>query len=103
MTTSAWQITGDYFETCSCDYLCPCISSNLAAQPTKGYCDVAMVFHIDQGQFGTTGLDDLSFALSAHTPDVMGKGNWSVGFFSDERATTEQQQALTAIASGQAG
>jgi hypothetical protein len=103
MSSVAWQISGDYFETCSCDYLCPCVPSNLAAQPTKGHCDVAMVFHIEQGQYGTTALDDLNFALVAHTPDVMGKGDWSVGLITDERATPEQQQALTAIASGQAG
>jgi len=103
MSSTAWQISGDYFETCSCDYLCPCVPSNLAAPPTKGYCDVAMIFHIEQGRYDTTSLDDLNFALIAHTPDIMGKGDWSVGLITDERATQEQQQALTAIASGQAG
>ena len=33
----------------------------------------------------------------------MGKGEWSVGVITAEGATAEQQQALTAIASGQAG
>ncbi len=103
MSNPAWHISGDYFETCSCDFLCPCIPSNLAAQPTKGHCDVAMVFHIEQGQYGNTTLDGLNFAIIAHTPDVMGKGDWSVGLITDEQATPEQQQALTAIASGQAG
>lgn len=103
MSSTAWQISGDYFETCSCDYLCPCVPSNLAAPPTKGYCDVAMIFHIDHGSYGNTSLDELNFALIAHTPDIMGKGDWSVGLITDERATPEQQQALMAIASGQAG
>jgi hypothetical protein len=103
MSTPAWQISGDYFETCNCDYLCPCITTNLAGQPTKGHCDVAMVFHIDQGQYGNIRLDGLSFAVLAHAPDVMGKGNWSVGLITDDRATPDQQQALIAIASGQAG
>jgi hypothetical protein len=103
MSNTTWQIRGDYFETCNCDYLCPCILSNLAAQPTKGHCDVAMVFHIDQGHYGDVQLADLSFAVIAHSPDIMGKGNWSLGLITDERATPEQQQALTTIASGQAG
>jgi hypothetical protein len=103
MSNPAWHISGDYFETCSCDYLCPCIPSNLADPPTKGYCDVAMIFHIEEGRYGTTVLDELNFAIIAHTPDIMGKGDWSVGLITDERATPEQQQALTAIASGQAG
>jgi hypothetical protein len=62
-----------------------------------------MVFHIDSGKYDTTSLDGLNFAIIAHTPDIMGKGDWSVGLITDERATSEQQQALTAIASGQAG
>lgn len=103
MANTNWQVSGDYFESCSCDYLCPCISSGLAARPTQGYCAVAMVFHIDQGRYGSLALDDLNFAVVARTPEEMGKGNWSVGLITDERATLDQQQALTAIASGQAG
>jgi hypothetical protein len=63
MATTSWQLSGDYFETCSCDFLCPCLPSNLAAPPTKGDCHFAMVFH----------------------------------------ATADQQQAISTIASGQAG
>jgi hypothetical protein len=33
----------------------------------------------------------------------MNKGNWSVGLIVDERATAEQRDAITAIASGAAG
>ncbi|MFO1352355.1 MAG: DUF1326 domain-containing protein [Gammaproteobacteria bacterium] len=101
MTT--WRISGDYFETCSCDFLCPCITSNMAAQPSRGHCDVAMVFHIEQGQYGGTRLDGLNFAVIAHAPEAMGKGGWAVGLITDERATPDQSQALAAIASGQAG
>lgn len=36
MTMSDWQIGGQYFETCNCNLVCPCIVSNLAAQPTDG-------------------------------------------------------------------
>ena len=103
MATTSWQLSGDYFETCSCDFLCPCLPSNLAAQPTMDYCNFAMVFHIDQGRYGDLALDGLHFAVVGHTPTVMSQGNWSVGVILDERATAEQQQALTAIASGQAG
>jgi hypothetical protein len=33
----------------------------------------------------------------------MGKGNWSVGVIADDRASTPQRDAITAIASGAAG
>ncbi len=103
MAMTSWQLSGDYFETCSCDYLCPCLPTNLAGQPTKGHCNFAMVFHIEQGHYGNQTLDGLNFAVVGHTPAVMSQGNWSVGLILDERANAAQQQALTTIASGQAG
>lgn len=103
MANSSWQVSGQYFETCSCDYLCPCIATNLAGQPTKGSCTVAMAFHVDQGRYGQVDLNGLNFAVIAYTPGAMGAGNWSVGVITDDRANSDQQQALVAIASGQGG
>jgi hypothetical protein len=99
----AWQIRGEYFETCSCDYVCPCRTSNLTARPTQGWCTVAFVQHIDSGQYNGVQLDGLNFVILLHTPEEMSKGNWTVGLITDERASPKQQQALAAIASGQAG
>ena len=103
MATSSWQLSGDYFETCSCDYVCPCILTNLAGRPTNGDCNFAMVFEIEKGHSDNLKLDGLSFAVLGNAPEVMGKGNWAVGLIIDERATPEQQQAITTIATGQAG
>ena len=100
---ASWQMAGDYFETCSCDYVCPCVLTNMAGTPTKGWCNFAMVFHIDQGNSDTVKLDDLSFAVVGHAPEIMGKGNWSVGLIVDDRASDAQKQAIMTIASGQAG
>ena len=44
MATTQWQIGGDYCETCSCDSVCPCPTSGLAARPSKGFCDAGLVF-----------------------------------------------------------
>ena len=103
MADTSWQVSGDYFETCSCDYLCPCVYTNLEAQPTKGSCTAALAFHIDEGRYGDVVLDGLNFVIAARSPGRMIEGNWSVGLILDERANQEQQQALSAIASGQAG
>jgi len=100
---TSWRISGDYFETCSCDFLCPCMPSNLAARPTQGHCNFAFVFHVDQGHYGDIALDGLNFAVVGHAPGVMAQGNWSVGVIADARASADQQQAITAIVSGQAG
>ncbi|MEZ4679279.1 MAG: DUF1326 domain-containing protein [Caldilineaceae bacterium] len=103
MSNTSWQIRGDYFETCNCDFLCPCITTHLTATPTQGHCDVALVFHIEQGTYGSVDLADRTFAVLAHTPSAMSDGNWTVGVITDDGANSEQQQALLAIASGQAG
>ena len=103
MAQSGWRVDGEYFESCNCDFICPCPTSHLAARPTHGHCDDGLVFHVDRGSFGATRLDGLNFAVLAHTPGAMGEGNWTVGLVLDERATPEQQQALAGIASGQAG
>jgi hypothetical protein len=62
-----------------------------------------MVFHIEQGMSDQVKLDGLTFAVIGNAPGVMGRGNWSVGLIIDERATSDQQQAIATIASGQAG
>jgi hypothetical protein len=62
-----------------------------------------MAFSVDRGSYGTVSLDGLGFILLGFTPEEMGKGNWSVGLIADERASAEQRDAITAIASGAAG
>ena len=38
---AGWRIQGQYMETCNCSYVCPCIGSNLTAQPSQGDCKVS--------------------------------------------------------------
>jgi hypothetical protein len=103
MAHPAWSVRGEYLETCSCDYVCPCILTNMSARPTDGACTFAMVFRVDQGRYGEQSLAGLSFAVIGRTPGVMAEGNWSVGVVVDERASSAQRAALGAFASGQAG
>jgi len=62
-----------------------------------------MAFQIERGTYGKLSLDGLGFIVLGFTPEAMGKGNWSVGLIADERASVEQRDAITAIASGAAG
>jgi len=101
-----WKISGDYFENCNCNVVCPClISTNapLTSKPTQGVCDVALVFHIDSGNYDNVTLDGLNVAVAVHTPGAMGQGNWTAAPYIDERANDQQTQALGAIFSGAAG
>ena len=103
MTTPSWQVSGQYYETCSCDFVCPCLPGGMAVQPSKGSCNFAMAFSVDKGKYGSVPLDGLGFIVLGFTPGAMGLGNWSVGVVADERATAEQRDAITAIVSGAAG
>src|SRR5205814_2418730 len=80
-----------------------CVPGQLAVRPTKGDCQFAMAFQVERGSYGAVSLDGLGFVVLGLTPEEMGKGNWSVGLVIDERASAEQRDAITAIASGAAG
>lgn len=105
-TQTRWQLKGDYFESCNCDVVCPCLFSvapSLSSQPTAGACEVAFGFHVDRGDADGVSLDGLNVALIARTPGPMGAGDWSVALYLDDRADGRQQAALQAIFSGAAG
>jgi hypothetical protein len=101
-----WQLTGDYFENCNCDVVCPCLVSAgapLTARPSQGMCDVALVFHIETGRYDDVPLDGLNVAVIAHTPGAMGEGNWTLAAYIDQRADDAQTAALGAIFGGAEG
>jgi hypothetical protein len=75
----------------------------MAVRPSKGSCTFAMTMQIERGSFGSVALDGIPFIVLGYTPAEMGKGDWSVGLVVDDRATAEQRDAITAIASGAAG
>jgi hypothetical protein len=103
MATPAWKVSGQYYETCDCNFICPCLPGQMAVSPSKGSCNFAMAFQVDRGSYGSVSLDGLGFIVLGFTPEAMVKGNWSVGLITDERASGEQRDAITAIASGAAG
>ena len=100
---SAWSISGEYMETCNCTMLCPCITSNLTARPVEGDCKVAIALRIDKGDKAGVKLDGLCFIVVMYSPGPMADGNLTVGLIIDERASPQQEEAITAIATGGAG
>jgi len=98
-----WRIEGQYMESCNCTYLCPCISSNLAARPTEGDCKVAIALRIDKGEKDGVKLDGVSFIVFLYSPKSMAEGNMTVGLIVDERASEAQVKAIGDIATGTAG
>ena len=99
----AWQIAGQYMETCNCNYVCPCIATNMAARPTEGECKVAIAMHIETGEKDGVKLDGLSFIVVMLAPGPMIEGGFKVGLIIDETASEAQAQAISEIATGAAG
>jgi len=95
-----WQITGAYLEACNCEVACPCV---FGTPPPPGTCTVLLGWHIDHGHFGPLTLDGLNVALAATIPGLPATAPWTAGLYVDASASLAQQEALTAIFSGQAG
>ena len=98
----AWKVEGTYFETCSCDVVCPCTTS-LALGADYDYCRVTLVFHVTDGDVEGTDVSGLTVAAVADTPKVMTDGNWRIGVFIDAAASDAQAEKLGAVFSGQLG
>jgi hypothetical protein len=99
----SWNLTGEYFENCSCEILCPCITSSMAGPATYDRCRVPLIMHIDKGEKDGVALDGLNAVLVIDSPQVMGEGGWKVGVYIDERADDGQRAALGEILSGAVG
>jgi len=100
---SGWTIEGEYMETCNCEYLCPCIFSNMTAKPTEGDCKVAIAMRIVKGQKDGVTLDGLSFIVVMQSSGPMIDGNMKVGLIVDEAADEAQTKAIADIVTGAAG
>lgn len=99
----SWQLKGEYFENCSCDVLCPCVTSALQEPGDAERCWVPLFLRVDDGHFADTRLDGLNVVMVIDSPPRMADANWRVGLYLDERASEQQQQALLAILSGEHG
>jgi hypothetical protein len=98
----SWKVEGSYFESCSCDVVCPCTAS-LALGATHERCRVTLVFNIKDGEVDGTDVSGLTVAAVADTPKVMSEGNWRLGVFIDAAASDEQAEKLGGVFSGALG
>jgi hypothetical protein len=98
----SWRISGSYFETCSCDVVCPCTAS-LTLGATNDYCRVVLVFNVRDGEVEGVDVSGLTVAAIAETPKVMTDGNWRLGVFIDSSASDEQAEKLGGVFSGALG
>ncbi len=98
-----WRLQGKFFESCSCDAICPCTWSAFTARATLDRCRALLAYHVESGEVDGVDVSGLSFALFLDTPPVMSEGNWRVGVFLDEAASDRQAEQLGLVLAGQAG
>jgi hypothetical protein len=98
----AWSLQGTYFETCSCEVVCPCTAS-LSLGADYDRCRVTLVFSVVDGDVEGTDVSGLKVAAIADTPKVMSDGNWRLGVFIDAAASDEQAAKLGSVFGGQLG
>ncbi|MGH7498635.1 MAG: DUF1326 domain-containing protein [Gemmatimonadales bacterium] len=98
----SWKLEGSYFETCSCDVICPCTAS-LALGATNDRCNAMLVFNVQSGAVDGTDVSGQTVVAIADTPKVMSEGNWRLGVFIDAAASDEQAEKLGALFSGALG
>lgn len=97
-----WNLAGSYFETCSCDVVCPCTAS-LSLGATRDRCNVVLVFNVKSGEVDGTDVSGLVVAAVCDTPKVMSDGNWRLGVVIDAAASDEQAEKLGGVFSGALG
>ena len=98
----SWNLSGTYFESCSCVVPCPCtLSLNLPAD--LDYCRVVLAFNITAGDVEGVDVGGVGAAMIADAPPRMADGGWKVGLWIDDSASDEQAEALGKVFSGQLG
>jgi hypothetical protein len=102
MLAMAWNLEGSYFESCSCNIVCPCTAS-LALGADLDYCRALLAFNIKSGDVDGTDVGGVGAALVVESPKVMSDGGWNVGLFIDDKASDEQAEALGKVFSGELG
>jgi hypothetical protein len=98
----SWRIKGELILNCSCTVFCPCVVSLGKHPPTEGHCQGWLGIRIDEGSADGETLSGLNVALLLDIPGDMGRGNWTVAAYIDERATEPAFASLVEILSGKA-
>ena len=96
-----WQVSGEWFDVCSCYVPCPC---TYAQAPTNNVCDVLFAYIINEGHYGNVSMNDLKVVMLASlVGNVWDGAKLDACVFFDAAANPEQQQALEMIFTGKAG
>ena len=95
-----WTLNGTVLIACNCDYGCPC---NFNARPSHGKCEGGWTWHVERGSFDGVSLDGLNFSVYANWPGAIHEGNGEAVVLVDERANSQQRDAIATLVGGKVG
>jgi hypothetical protein len=96
----AYTLEGRLLEVCTCNTLCPCW---VGEDPDSGTCDGMLAWHFDRGNIDGVDVSGLTFAVLAHIPGNILKGNWRAIAYVDEKASKAQEEGILAVYTGKRG
>ena len=96
----AYRLEGSLLEFCTCNAICPCW---IGEDPDGGTCDVAVAWHFRKGAIDGVDVSGLTLGAMAHVPGNILEGNWRVVVVMDEKATTQQEEAILSVYTGKQG
>src|SRR5213079_2463723 len=101
-TKTRWQMTGQGYEFCNCDFGCGC---NFGGFPNSkdGSCRALVGFTVTKGRCGDIDLSRVKGAAIFVWPKAIHEGNGQAAFIVDPATTEKQVEALSQIFTGQLG
>jgi len=95
-----WMIRTKTYGNCNCATNCGC-QFNLPS--THGFCQFVEGGHVEEGYFNDTSLNGLNWAFIMIWPGEIAEGNGKQLVIIDERADSDQREALAKIVRGEVG
>jgi hypothetical protein len=96
----AYRLEGKLLEVCTCNVLCPCW---VGEDPDGGTCDGTLSWHIEKGEIEGVEVSGLTIAMLCHIPGNIMNGNWRAVVFLDDRASSQQEEAILDVFTGKLG
>ncbi len=94
----AWNMKGDLVITDTCGINCPCL---FGLDPHHGHCRFLGGMKINEGSYGDTSLEGVTWGvLGEFTGSGENLNFIYTGYYIDDNASEEQQEALRSILSG---
>lgn len=103
--SETWRIAGPYFESCSCEAICPCrsIDGKPGSRAQYRYCQFAVGWSVAEGHHGGLDLAGREVVMVGYWDEDERGAPWRVGVYVDDGASEAQRDLLAGIVTGREG